>query len=723
MNVRPAPTTTIAAGLLVAMATLPLRSVFDDWGWAVSVIGAALAASLLASAIETLRPGAPFSVLCLATSVSAALWGLLVSLRGVFWAAPSSTAVWRDLGDGIFNGLGALLDDQTPLTDPQSAETFAAFVVWIAGATAVHVAARQRSALAAIAAGATVLGVSTAAALPHGLPPAIFGAAVGVLALFAIATLTRAPDQRWRVGRIVALASLIGTAGIVAAGAGLLATAVDRTPIDPRAARGTQTVEIVVPDILAEYGVRRTEDTSILTIESTAPPSGIRLRLQVYDQHDGERWVPAADFEEIATFPEAAELPPGDLLTMTIVLEELDGPWIPVPDRLTSIDLADVRWNEATQTMITDEQPARYDLTGSSVSRAELDGIDSAREEVDEQLRAVPAGLPDAIRTAAREATADTADDIGAIDAITDLLRTLGRDESRPPGNSFGRLRDDLDEGVATGAEQLASLHALMLRSVGVPSRVVVGYVANGPLVESADLQIWVEAPFPGIGWVAFNPVPTVIESGTEPAEDPTAPTTTQPQDAPLQARALPRELGPGEDPDEAEIGLDEPLTLGDGIVLAVLAAVGLLAFVLGLRLARRRFRRSSGWRAEVRVLGAWAEMVDRLRELGAPITATTTMGDVVYMATTMDDVLGEQTRHIADLAATALHAPVGSTPDEAATAWDVLRLAESRLVEVRGRRVVPRRYLDPRVLRYRAPKPPESRHGGRRSTLRPPSR
>ncbi len=644
MNSRPAPTTVLATALLVAVATLPFHDVFAGSDWAISITGAALAASVVAAFVETTRPRLSLPIISLITATGAAAWALMVSMRGVFWSSPGASSTWTDLGDGVFNGWDALLDEQSPLTDPQSAETFAAVLVWIAAAAAVHVAARRRTALAAIAASAAVLGVSTAAVLPRGLPSALIGVGVGVAALFAIATLTRAPDQALRVGRVFALTSVIAAAAAVATIGGIAANSIDRAPVDPRSVRATQTISIEVPDILAEFAIRREDEGTIMTIDSAAPPAGVRLRLQVYDQHDGERWLPAIGFEEIAAFPDEQELPPGDLVALTITLDELNGPWIPLPDRVISLDVGDIRWNDEAQMAIIADTPTQYEVTGTLVSRTDLEGLQSARDEVPEALSEVPAGLPEEIQSFAAEVTEGSTDAVSAINAITAEVRLLGRTESGAPGSSFGRLREDLVNESATGAEQIASLHALMLRSVGIPSRVVVGYIANGLLVEADDLHVWVEAAFPGIGWVAFDPVPTVTEAGDNVDDAAPPPPSTVPEQAALQARALPRELGPGEDPDEAEIDLNEPFTTTDAVVLAIGLLVALVGLMLTIRLVRRRVRRSSGWRAEVRVLGAWAEMVDRLREIGAPITDTTTTGDVVYMAAAMDEELGSHT-------------------------------------------------------------------------------
>ena len=56
---------------------------------------------------------------------------------------------------------------------------------------------------------------------------------------------------------------------------------------------------------------------------------------------------------------------------------------------------------------------------------------------------------------------------------------------------------------------------AVLLRSLGIPTRVAVGftsgaYDANAGLwrVTSQDAHAWVEVLFPGFGWLAFEPTP-----------------------------------------------------------------------------------------------------------------------------------------------------------------------------------------------------------------------
>jgi protein-glutamine gamma-glutamyltransferase len=63
--------------------------------------------------------------------------------------------------------------------------------------------------------------------------------------------------------------------------------------------------------------------------------------------------------------------------------------------------------------------------------------------------------------------------------------------------------------------EYFASSMAVMLRTVGIPSRVVNGFrttefndVTSSYVIRASSAHSWVEADFPGYGWVAFDPTP-----------------------------------------------------------------------------------------------------------------------------------------------------------------------------------------------------------------------
>lgn len=62
--------------------------------------------------------------------------------------------------------------------------------------------------------------------------------------------------------------------------------------------------------------------------------------------------------------------------------------------------------------------------------------------------------------------------------------------------------------------QQFAATMAVMVRALGIPARVATGFVPgteqeDGSLLVTAhDAHAWVEVPFAGVGWLAFDPTP-----------------------------------------------------------------------------------------------------------------------------------------------------------------------------------------------------------------------
>jgi transglutaminase-like putative cysteine protease len=71
--------------------------------------------------------------------------------------------------------------------------------------------------------------------------------------------------------------------------------------------------------------------------------------------------------------------------------------------------------------------------------------------------------------------------------------------------------------------QQFSGTMALMLRMLGVPSRVSTGFAPGGRdpernnfLVDDTDAHDWVEVFFPRIGWVTFEPTPAAAPAATQ---------------------------------------------------------------------------------------------------------------------------------------------------------------------------------------------------------------
>jgi transglutaminase-like putative cysteine protease len=79
--------------------------------------------------------------------------------------------------------------------------------------------------------------------------------------------------------------------------------------------------------------------------------------------------------------------------------------------------------------------------------------------------------------------------------------------------------------GVRSGyCQHFSGAMALMLRLVGIPSRVVSGFAPGSPRddgsfrVTDFDAHSWVEVYFGGIGWVVFDPTPSAAPPPSQPA-------------------------------------------------------------------------------------------------------------------------------------------------------------------------------------------------------------
>jgi transglutaminase-like putative cysteine protease len=84
-----------------------------------------------------------------------------------------------------------------------------------------------------------------------------------------------------------------------------------------------------------------------------------------------------------------------------------------------------------------------------------------------------------------------------------------------PSGSAQDPLADFLFQSRAGHCEYFATAQAVMLRAIGIPSRVVNGF-RKGEfnqwtdyfIVRQSDAHSWVEAHFPGAGWIEFDPTP-----------------------------------------------------------------------------------------------------------------------------------------------------------------------------------------------------------------------
>ncbi len=172
---------------------------------------------------------------------------------------------------------------------------------------------------------------------------------------------------------------------------------------------------------------------------------------------------------------------------------------------------------------------------------------------------------------------------------------------------------------------------AVMGRSIGIPSRVAVGFLEptriddDTYMYRAHDLHAWPEMYFQGAGWIRFEPTPQDRASGVpgytltglpqeQPSAAPSAIAPNRPQDNPDRRAPTRDAIGGGGQSDST--GAFRNRVIG---VLVVLLVMALLAAPRAIRSWLRR-RRWAGATSPVEAAeAAWSELRASALDLGIP--------------------------------------------------------------------------------------------------------
>jgi protein-glutamine gamma-glutamyltransferase len=133
------------------------------------------------------------------------------------------------------------------------------------------------------------------------------------------------------------------------------------------------------------------------------------------------------------------------------------------------------------------------------------------------QLPALDARIPELAKGVAAKARTPY-DKAVAIEAFLRSRFSYTLELTGKPGDD--PLAHFLFETHAGHCEYFASAMTIMLRTQGIPSREVNGFLpgefndlAGDYIVRASDAHSWVEAYFPGSGWVTFDPTPAAMQN------------------------------------------------------------------------------------------------------------------------------------------------------------------------------------------------------------------
>ncbi|MFI7131900.1 DUF3488 and transglutaminase-like domain-containing protein [Nonomuraea sp. NPDC050153] len=424
-------------------------------------------------------------------------------------------------------------------------------------------------------------------------------------------------------------------------------------------------------------------DRELFTVKADKP---LNWRLAVLDRYDGVRWTSGARFQPTGgRVPETGWTGRAEVVHQKVTFDGLPGTWLPAAERPEQVSgVRGLGVDPDSGALLAGAKPAKgfsYEVT-SKVARPSRQELLDATPVDDPGLTAFPAGPQQRLfRRLAQEATKGATSPITRAYRLQKYLRTnASYDVTAPPGHSLKGLEFFLQTTHRGTSEQFATTFALMARTLGLPSRVVVGFrpgEKSGGIyhVKSGHVMAWAEIKFDRLGWQPFYPTPgrsgakddhDVVSSAIEESEELEGEFTQGGGDRPKTSR--PEATGNGEEaPGGPAIWLIASVA-GGALLVAYAGAVVAVPWW-----RRRNRRRAEG--PERRVLGAWRQTCD---DLGLGDQPALTAEDVVARQAGSGDI-STHIQPLAEISNFVRYAPDAVTEDAAAAAWrrsDAIRRA-----------------------------------------------
>lgn len=162
---------------------------------------------------------------------------------------------------------------------------------------------------------------------------------------------------------------------------------------------------------------------------------------------------------------------------------------------------------------------ADSDISQPSGEELRAAGEDYPPELASRYFRLPPTDLR--VRQLAERVTASKDNDFDRAAALENYLRTNYQYTlDLPKTTPADPIANFLFERKEGHCEYFASAMAVMLRSLGIPSRVVNGFrtdefndLTGNYVVRAKDAHAWVEVFFPGYGWQTFDPTPAGVNT------------------------------------------------------------------------------------------------------------------------------------------------------------------------------------------------------------------
>ena len=295
----------------------------------------------------------------------------------------------------------------------------------------------------------------------------------------------------FRVGLAIVAATLIGGVGIAQALPGYNEPPIDN--FDPKSWDEPEEPRVVVsPLVDIQSRLINQPDVEVFTVETEVRDY---WRLTSLDVFDGRTWRSRGSFENAAgeldtDIPDGVSFEP---TTQTFNVSALSRIWLPAAyepaEILSSPEEIDLEYEPESGTLIvsrdqTNSDGLSYTLL-SAIPTRDLETVSSGGDNIPDSIRERYLGLPDDFSDRIGQQAADI---IAADGAVTPYEKALAlqnffRDPSLfsysldvSNGHGSDSIEDFLFEVRVGYCEQFAGSYAAMARSIGLPSRVAVGF-------------------------------------------------------------------------------------------------------------------------------------------------------------------------------------------------------------------------------------------------------
>jgi transglutaminase-like putative cysteine protease len=528
------PAAAAAASICAATA---ISGIVGGVAWLSYVIVVVVVIAATGTALRALRVPAPviwigqvFVLLCLAVT--------LFTNTGLFVLLPGPQAL-HDLGV-VFGQAGSEVQTGVPPVDAD--QPILCLVMLSMGLVAVAVDTLAVTARVPAAAGLILLCVyAVPASLDDAMLPwwsFVLGAGAftvmlavdgvqrhqswrGKLGLPAVATTGVAPATTAVTAAGVVLALFVGATFTLIGTVGRLPGA------DSSGTVGTGALGIKPFTVLSGMlDQKATTELFDVTGLPTTPPYLQALTLDDYEAARGG-WVRGtqmpAGVQATSPLPYAPGRQAGDPTTkVTISAVNWEDVWLPVfgmPAALQGVS-QDYRYDKDSGIVYSEQtrRPGNYveqaDLTEPTA--AALRSASQDYSQISPKYTRIT-GVDHRVEDLARQITSGAGNEFDMAEAVYSYFRAAGNDftystQTAKPVTGDA-LVDFLFYGKTGFCEQYASAMGAMLRTLGIPTRVAIGftagYEANGHrTITSQDAHAWDEVYFPGYGWVTFDPTP-----------------------------------------------------------------------------------------------------------------------------------------------------------------------------------------------------------------------